>query len=92
MHIFSFEPGGRKQQLGADVLRWQIVYGKRVPTQCFLFFPMEKSKSSVENRDGVLRNGGGHGNPLQYSCLENPHRQRSLCATVQGVTESDTTE
>ena len=21
---------------------------------------------------------GGHGNPLQYSCLENPHRQRSL--------------
>ena len=22
--------------------------------------------------------GGGHGNPLQYSCLENPQRQRSL--------------
>ena len=22
--------------------------------------------------------GGGHGNPLQYSCLENPHGQRSL--------------
>ena len=22
--------------------------------------------------------GGGHGNPLQYSCLESPHRQRSL--------------
>ena len=22
--------------------------------------------------------GGGHGNPLQYSCLENPHVQRSL--------------
>ena len=21
---------------------------------------------------------GGHGNPLQYSCLENPHGQRSL--------------
>ena len=20
--------------------------------------------------------GGGHGNPLQYSCLENPHGQR----------------
>ena len=20
----------------------------------------------------------GHGNPLQYSCLENPHEQRSL--------------
>ena len=22
--------------------------------------------------------GGRHGNPLQYSCLENPHEQRSL--------------
>ena len=22
--------------------------------------------------------GGGHGNPLQYSCPENPHGQRSL--------------
>ena len=22
--------------------------------------------------------GGGHGNPLQYSCQENPHGQRSL--------------
>ena len=22
--------------------------------------------------------GGGHSNPLQYSCLENPHGQKSL--------------
>jgi len=22
--------------------------------------------------------GGGHGNPLQYSCLEDSHRQRNL--------------
>ena len=22
--------------------------------------------------------GGGHSSPLQYSCLENPHGQRSL--------------
>ena len=24
--------------------------------------------------------GGGHGNPLQNSCLENPHGQRSLAS------------
>ena len=37
--------------------------------------------------------GEGHGNPLQYSCLENPHGERSLTgAAVNGVTESDTTE
>ena len=34
--------------------------------------------------------GGGHGNALQYSCLENPHGQRSLGATVHGVTKSQT--
>ena len=31
---------------------------------------------------------GGHGNPLQCSCLENPHGQRSLEATVHRVTKS----
>ena len=37
--------------------------------------------------------GGGHGNPLQYSCLENPHGQRSLAGyTAYQVAESDTTE
>ena len=36
--------------------------------------------------------GGGHGNPLQYSYLENPYEQRSLVATVYGVIESDMTE
>ena len=36
--------------------------------------------------------GGGPGNPHQYSCLENPHGQRSQRAPVQGVAESDTTE
>ena len=34
--------------------------------------------------------GGRHGNPLQNSCLENPHGQRSLQATVHGVTKSQT--
>ena len=28
--------------------------------------------------------GGGIGYPLQYSCLENPHGQRNLVATVHG--------
>ena len=36
--------------------------------------------------------GGGHGNPLQYSCLESPMDSGGWRATVHGVTESDTTE
>ena len=35
--------------------------------------------------------GGGHGNPLQCSCLENSHGQRSLvCRSSWGHQESDT--
>ena len=36
--------------------------------------------------------GGAHGNPLQYSCLENPMNRGAWRATVHGVTkESNTT-
>ena len=32
--------------------------------------------------------GGGHGNPLQYSCLENSMEKRAWWAMVHGVTKS----
>ena len=31
---------------------------------------------------------GGHGNPLQYSCLENPTDRGPWWATVHGVTQN----
>ena len=34
--------------------------------------------------------GGGHGDPLQSSCLENPMDRGAWRATVQGVTKSQT--
>ena len=55
------------------------------------------SASAGEIRDSDLIPGsrgsleGGHGNPLQYACLENPHGQRSLEGySPWGHTESDT--
>ena len=37
--------------------------------------------------------GGGHGNQLQYSCLDNPHGQRSLASySPRGCKESGVTE
>ena len=48
------------------------------------------------NSDAILRSarssGGGNGNPLQYSCLENPMDRGAWRAIVQRVTESDLTE
>ena len=34
--------------------------------------------------------GEGNGNPLQYSCLENPMDRVAWCATVYGVTKTRT--
>jgi len=58
----------------------------RLPTLVFLGFPGgSNSKESAHNAGdlgsipGLGRSpGGGHGNPHQYSCLENPHGQRCL--------------
>ena len=34
--------------------------------------------------------GGGHGNPLQHSCLENPMDRGAWQAAVHGVTKNQT--
>ena len=41
---------------------------------------------------GSGRSTGGHSNPLQYSCLENPMGRGAWRAVVEGITESDTAE
>ena len=57
-----------------------------LPTPVFMGFSGGlDGKESAHNAEdlgsipGLGRSpGGGHGNPLQYSCLENPHGQRNL--------------
>ena len=73
----------------------------RLPTPVFLVFPGgSDSKESTFNVGDLgsiprLRRspGGRHGNPLQDSCLENPHGQRSLAAySPWGHRESNMTK
>ena len=74
--------------------------GKRdmLPTLVFLDFPgSSDSKGSNCNVGelglipGLRRSpGGGHGNSLQYSCLENPLDRGACQATVHKVTKSQT--
>ena len=72
----------------------------QLPTPVFLgFFGGLGSKESSCNAEdpGSIPGlgtspGGGHGSPLQYSCLENPHGQRSLVGCIQfmGLQKSQT--
>ena len=73
----------------------------RLPTTVFLGFPgdsdVRESTCNVGDMGSILglgrSPGGGHGNPLQYSCLENSHGQRSLAGyRPWGHKVSDTTE
>ena len=57
--------------------------------------PMDAGDSRDEGLiPGSRRSPGeGNGNPLQYSCLENPHRPRSLAGhRPRDLRESDTTK
>ena len=55
-------------------------------SMCYVCFPHEEVGKESACSTGELglipalgrSPGGGHGNPLQYSCLENPHGQKSL--------------
>ena len=73
----------------------------RLPISVFLGFPggSDGKESACNAGDlglipGLGRSpGGGHGKPLQYSCLENPHGQRSLVGySPWDHKESETTE
>ena len=73
----------------------------RLPPPIFLGFPggSDSKESACHAGDlgkisGLGRSpGGGHGNPLQNSCLENLHGQRSLAGySPHGCKESDMTK
>ena len=61
--------------------RWLIVV-KNLPENA-------GDRRNVDSVPGLGRSpGGGHGNPLQYSCLENSMRWGAQWATVHRVTKS----
>ena len=73
----------------------------RLPTPVSLGFPDSSDRKDSTCNVGDLGSilglgrfpGGEHGNLLQYSCLENPHGQRSLVGySPGGHKELDTTE
>ena len=61
------------------LLRW--LSGKESPWPVYVVDAADTGSIPEWGRSS----GKGNGNPLQYYCLENPHRRRSQWATVHGV-------
>ena len=85
--------------IGKGYPEWPIViprtlirgrqYGKRRGGNVGVLSSLSLEGSILEE----VAPGRGHGNPLQYSCLENPPGQRSLLGySMWGRKESDMTE
>ena len=81
--------------LGQEEIPWRR---NRLPTPVFIGFP-----GGSDNKESVCKAGdlgliprlgrspgGGHGNSLQYSCLEKPMGRGAWWATVHGVAKSQT--
>ena len=70
----------------------------KLPIPVFLGFPGGSDDKEYTCNVGDLGSvpglgrspGGGHGNPLQYPCLENPMDRGAWWATVHGVAKSQT--
>ena len=95
------------QAFSLEIPRFDSCVGKipwrrdRLPIPVFLGFPGDSDDKESTCNAGDLSSipglesspGGGHDNPLWYSCLENPHGQRSLAGySPRGHKELDTTE
>ena len=71
-----------------------------LPTPVFMVFPGGSDGKESTCNEGDLGSiprlgrspGGGHGNPLQYSCLGNPMGRGAWRATVHRAAELDRTE
>ena len=80
------------QEIGIDIYKPPILCIKQVG------FPGgasgKESASNAGDLGSIPGSGGspgeGHGNPLQYSCLENPMDIGAWWATVHRITKSQT--
>ena len=75
-----------------SLLHFDILCMSVWPPPLYYFLYSSANAGDVRDVDlipGLGRSaGGGHGNPLQYSCLENPMKRRAWKATVHRVAKS----
>ena len=99
LHHFTFSPAIHKGSSCSTFYQYFFVFDNSYPNGYGLPWWPHGKESTYNVGDLGLIPGlgwsprGGHGNPLKYSCLENPHKQRNLVDySPWGYRESDLTE
>ena len=83
--------GGRRQWQPTPVLLTGKSHGQRSLVGCSPWVPSESDKTEqLHFHFSLSCIGEGNGNPLQYSCLENPRDGRAWWAAIYGVAQSRT--
>ena len=67
-----------------------VLVVKSLPANAGDIRDVDSSLGWGDLEEGMIHPGVGNGNPLQYSCLENPKDRGAWWATVHGVTKSQT--
>ena len=60
------------------------------PTGLAVKKPPAMQETGIQSLGWEDPSGGGHGNPFQYSCLENPMEKEAWWATVHRIAKSQT--
>ena len=95
--LVAYHPWGRKESDTTERLHFTSLHFICI-SEIIDIFPGNLDSSLWYIQPGILQDvfcifGEGNGNPLQYSCPENPVGWRSLAGNiVHRVVESDTTE
>ena len=91
-HLLAFWPGGIWDLSSPiRVSNRHTLHHQRSPSHFFLSKKCEMRKKKKRMYVHIyICNGEGDGNPLQYSCLENPMERGAWQATVHGVAKSRT--
>ena len=78
-------------------INWEVLIALHGPLEVFVVLVVKNLRAKAGHVRGLgsipglgRSPGEGHGNPLQYSCLEHPMDRGAWRATVHGVTESQT--
>ena len=67
-----------------------LLYTSQFPPQYLAHFTFVVNNFVSDSILHVFISGEGNGNPLQYSCLENPRDKGAWWAAVYGVAQSRT--